>query len=291
MRDILDCFPERDKECEITFECNPEDITTEYVVWLFLLWINRLSIWVQSLNNETLKAIYRSDETSILGALNAVHEAIDRTNKVWISLNIDFILGLPHVERWETLEDIQRLRKNFPYITHTSVYMLEKWLYPKSWKNHTLDEESLQDEYLEIMEYFESIGWNHYELSNWAHPWYESRHNQSYWNHSATRGFWLSAASYVWWERYSNSDSFSGYYKWVKTWEETLSPEQVAIEELMFWLRTSGSYDIGNHYMELNQMKIQEFISKWLITQESNTIKLTKTWIFLIDYIMSELIS
>lgn len=291
VRDILECFPERIGECEITFECNPEDITTEYIVWLLNLSINRISLGVQSLNNESLSAIHRSNESTIFAAMDSICHAITQTWKVWISVNIDFILGLPHVRKWETLENIQRLHREYPYITHTSVYILEKWIYPKSWKSHTLEDDILKQEFIDVLEYFEDIWWNHYELSNWARPGYESRHNQSYWDHSDIRGFWLSAASYVWWERYSNSDSFSGYYKWVRIWEELLTPEQIAIEELMFWLRTSGGYDIGNPCIDLNQMKIQEFISKWLIVQVGKIIKLTKTWIFLIDYIISELIS
>ena len=303
----------QESSIEITFECNPEDITIEYVVWLFLLGINRVSLGVQSLNNETLRAIHRSDEQNILSALNSVQSAIlsswgtkdllrkfqteadssyhQNDKRYWVSINIDFILGLPHVQKWETLKNIKTLHESYPFIAHTSVYILEKWLYPKSWKNHTLSDADLQDEFLGIIQYFEDIWWNHYEFSNWARPGYESKHNQSYWNHSNTRGFWLSAASYIDGMRYSNSESFSGYYKWQRIWEELLTSEQIALEELMFWLRTSRGFDINNPFMQLNQEKIQEFASKWLIISEKNNIKLTKTWIFLIDHIMGELIS
>jgi oxygen-independent coproporphyrinogen III oxidase len=117
-------------------------------------------------------------------------------NKAKISLNIDFILGLPFVQHGETLNGIKRLHKKFPYITHTSVYMLEDEKYPKHWKENSITEIEIQSEFLAIIDYFDSIGWHHYELSNFAKPGYESVHNQAYWDHSGTRGFGLSAASY-----------------------------------------------------------------------------------------------
>jgi oxygen-independent coproporphyrinogen-3 oxidase len=177
------------------------------------------------------------------------------------------------------------------YYYLTSVYILEKWLYPKSWKNQILSDTDLQDEFLGIIQYFEDIWWNHYELSSWARPWYESLHNQAYWDHSETRGFWLSAASYIAPRRFTNSDSFSGYYKGEIIEAEVLTPEQLDIENLMFWLRTARGYDITDGLIILNTVKIDEFVSRGLIMCEKNNIKLTKTWIFLIDHIISELIS
>ena len=74
--------------------------------------------------------------------------------------------------------------------------MLEDEKYPKHWQANSITEDEMQSEFLAIMDYLESIGWHHYELSNWARPGYESVHNQAYWDHSETRGFGLSAASF-----------------------------------------------------------------------------------------------
>lgn len=312
VKEILRCFPGIDNLDEITFECNPEDITPEYISWLIDLGINRISLGVQSLNNITLEAIHRSNSATIFRALDSIDSLLSswgtkellqkfdidadfmyRQNdkKGKISINIDLILWLPHVQAWEALEDIKTLHKKYPFITHTSVYILEKWLYPKSWKNHTLDDSLIQEEYMDILEYLETIGWNHYELSNWASPGYESIHNQAYWNHSNTRGFWLSAASYYHGVRWMNSESFSWYYRWEIYEREELSLEQIAIEDLMFGLRTEKGFDIENPYVTLHPEKLRGFLGANLITQKDMKIYLTKTWIFLIDYILSELIS
>jgi coproporphyrinogen III oxidase-like Fe-S oxidoreductase len=142
----------------------------------------------------------------------------------------------------------------------------------------------MQSEFLAIVDYLESIGWHHYELSNWARPWYESAHNQAYWDHSETRGFGLSAASYEWGQRWSNSSSFTGYYASKKENEEKLTLEQIQLEKMMFWLRRDGWQYNGD------SEKIDTLIADWLIEIIENRIKPTKTWIFVIDHILSELI-
>jgi oxygen-independent coproporphyrinogen-3 oxidase len=128
-------------------------------------------------------------------ALENIEIATNATSS--ISINIDFILGLPYTTSGEILHAIKELHNQFPHITHTSVYMLEDEVYPKHWKANSITEDQMQTEFLDIIDYFQSIGWHHYELSNFAKPGYESVHNQAYWDHSDTRGFGLSAASYI----------------------------------------------------------------------------------------------
>ena len=283
---------------EITMEMNPEDVTPEYIEWVLALGINRISLWIQTLNEASLKEIHRSDRNTIFRALESMNEA-------HISLNIDFILGLPFVQVWETLSGIKELHQKFPYITHTSVYMLEDEKYPKHWRANSITEDDMRSEFLAIMDYFKSIWWHHYELSNWARPGYESVHNQAYWDHSETRGFGLSAASFEWWKRWSNASSFSGYYGWKRDNEEKLTPEQIKLEEMMFGLRRDGwisplwrgDGDSQGGFVSENQSNTSlppltgGLIANWLIEINENRIKPTKTWIFVIDHILSELIS
>lgn len=283
---ILDCFSfEKKENCEISFECNPEDITREYIHWLFSLGINRLSIGVQSLNNETLKAVHRSDKETIFGSLWSIQGAISST---WLnaSINIDFILWLPCSRFWETLANIEELHNCFPFITHTSVYMLEDELYPKDWKENSLTEEQIQQEFIAIMDFFEMKWWHHYELSNFSKVWYECSHNQAYWNHSEYVGFWLSASSFFGGKRVSNAPSFSGYYAERRD-EEILTQEDIEIEKVMFWLRTDGC-EVGNKQIQAHKLK--DLIREELLRVKDRKILPTKTWIFLLDYIMGKLV-
>ncbi len=286
IRDILSCFPlNRDSHCEITFECNPEDINQEYIDGILELGINRISLWVQALNETSLVEIHRSNPQTIFHALQSI------TPWNGISVNVDFILGLPFVSFGETLSGIQELHTRFPHITHTSVYMLEDEKYPKSWKENSLAPDDMQKEFLSIMEYFEYIWWNHYELSNFSRPWYESMHNRWYWDHSDFRGFWLAASSYVRGKRWSNADSFSSYYKGKIESFEYITPEQKLLEELMFWFRTSMKVDFVYFASIISQDKTEELIEKWFLYIQDGYIHITKTWIFVLDYIISELIS
>ncbi|MBP9780212.1 radical SAM protein, partial [Candidatus Gracilibacteria bacterium] len=236
IQEILLCFPGIEDTREITIECNPEDITTAYKEGLIKLGVNRISLGVQTLNDTSLKEIGRGSVEGIYEALNILSGV---TNSE-ISLNVDFILGLPYVKSGEILQGIKLLHKKYPYITHTSVYMLEDEKYPKHWKEYSITETELQTEFTEILEYFEGIGWNHYELSNFSKPGYESMHNQSYWNHSNYRGFGLSAASFEDGKRWTHARSFSGYYAGKRIDEEYITEEQKRIETMMFGLRTSG---------------------------------------------------
>ncbi len=282
--EVLECFPfYRESAIEITMEMNPEDVTPEYIEWVLALGVNRISLGIQTLNEKSLKEIHRSDRNTIFGALENISSEIKKSNNN-ISLNIDFILGLPFVKAWETLSGVKELHQKFPYITHTSVYMLEDESYPQHWRANSITELEMQTEFLAIMDYFESIGWHHYELSNWARPGYESVHNQAYWDHSSTRGFGLSAASYEWGIRWSHSSSFNGYYGWRRDNEEKLTPEQIELEKMMFWLRRDG------WQYNRNSKKLDRLITEWLLEVTQNRIKPTKTWIFVIDHILSELI-
>jgi oxygen-independent coproporphyrinogen-3 oxidase len=187
---------------------------------------------VQTINDVTLKEIHRSDRDSIMRALENIEIATNATGS--ISINTDFILGLPYTTSGEILHAIKKLHNQFPHITHTSVYMLEDEVYPKHWKANSITEDHMQTEFLDIIDYFASIGWHHYELSNFAKPGYESVHNQAYWDHSDTRGFGLSAASYEDSKRWNNASSFGGYYEGKMENEETLNTEQIEIEKMMF---------------------------------------------------------
>ncbi len=282
--EILECFPfYREAAIEITMEMNPEDVTPEYIEWVLALGVNRISLGIQTLNETSLKEIHRSDRNTIFGALGSIGSALLLTSGN-ISLNVDFILGLPFVKTGETLSGIVELHERFPYITHTSIYMLEDEEYPKHWRVNSITEDEMQDEFLAIMDYFESTWWHHYELSNWAKSWYESVHNQAYWDHSETRGFGLSASSYENGMRWSNSSSFNGYYGSKRDNEEKLTPEDTEIEQMMFGMRRDGwNYD-------KRSKKLDTLISDWLLEIHENRIKPTKTWIFVIDHILSELI-
>lgn len=268
-----------DKHTEITLECNPEDITREYALEIKKLGITRISLWVQSLDEKCLETIHRSSPSTIYHALDSLEHARMR------NINIDFILWLPFSPPGETLSSIKKLHTTYPHITHTSVYLLEPGLYPRDWENASLNDTQQYDAYYEITQYFESIWWHHYEISNWARPWYECRHNQNYWNHTPMHGFWLSAASYEHGERYENAHSFNAYYRGERVNREIISEKEQYTESIIFWLRT---FSLSAHALSpsLQKRLIQE--GKIEICDEK--IRLTPLWIFEENRILSEIL-
>lgn len=104
------------------------------------------------------------------------------------NISIDLIAGLPATTQGQIVTDLEEI---FSHITpkHVSIYMLEDESYPANWKTHLPNEEEIQTEYLSGMQWLETKGFRRYELSNFAIPGFESKHNQSYWNHSNYRGF------------------------------------------------------------------------------------------------------
>ena len=270
-------------QSEISFECNPEDITIDSIRDILWTGCNRISLWVQSLNNATLRSIHRSNSCTIIDALDHIQRAIEESQHN-ISLNVDLILWLPHSNPGETLDHIDELHRRFPCITHTSVYMLESGEYPKSWKNSSMNELEIQTEYQKICEYFESIGWNHYEISNWAKPGYECKHNQWYWNHTPYRWFWLAATSYEYGVRTENSSSFSGYYRGQKA-IENLTLSELELERIIYGIRTFSLWE--RDFSEKIQQKLEQ---EGMIFRKNGKIILTPAWIFRENTIIAELI-
>lgn len=110
-------------------------------------------------------------------------------------------------------------------------------------------------------------GFVHYEISNFARPGFESRHNRGYWQRLDCRGFGLSAASLWKGERFENAASFSGYYRGDVIERETLSDEQVRLEEALCGIRT---FALPKNLVR-DAAKLDEFLSNgWLREEDEN---------------------
>lgn len=147
--EVLAEFPSETfaKEIEICLEVNPEDITVDWARGVLDLGVNRISLGVQTRNPESLTAIQRSSPETIDTALTILSEVGHK------NINIDFILGLPHVTSGQTLEDVRYLLERYPAIRHTSIYFLEKGQYPKDWVTTAMNDEQQRTEYANIREY------------------------------------------------------------------------------------------------------------------------------------------
>lgn len=285
-----------EQNIEISLESTPRNINPKNLSDWHDLWINRISMWIQTLNDKTLQEIKRDGKESIFTALEYLKDS-----KIE-NISVDFIIWLPYVWAWETLKDIKYILENYNFIKHISVYMLEdyyvwneddsnfeKITYPSDWKNLGLHEDFFSKEYLEIKNYLESLGYDRYELSNFSKKWFECQHNLSYWNHSENVWFWLGSHSFVNNTRYAYKDDFLWYYKSELEYEESLNEREIFLEKIMFWLRTQWlEKDI---YMHLNQDKINEYLKSWYLYMKNDILKVQDYSISLLDTFILELIS
>lgn len=284
------------KNIEINLETTPFNVTPENIISWEKLWINRVSMWVQTLNNTALKEIQRGNKWNIITALDNL-----KSSKIK-NISIDFILWLPYVEKWEILENINNILTKYNFITHVSVYMLEEYYerdmiieskydnvtYPDNWKSMWLRADDFEWEYISIKNYLESQWYNRYEISNYAKPWFDCQHNISYWNHWEVIAFWLWAYWYCNNIRYRNSDNFIDYYARKKIISEPNNNNDIFLESVMFWLRTSGIQP--ELEKKLDAKKIKYFLEEKYLIRENNLLQLSDKGVPVMDYILSEII-
>ena len=298
-----------EENCEISLETTPDKISKENLIWWKKLWINRISMWVQTLNEKSLIEIWRGGKWDILKALDIMKENYYNPSPYGYSLwkrkmviSVDFIIWLPYVKKWEILENIKFILNKYNFIKHISVYMLEdyysadkiietkydKITYPEDWWKQGIKEGEYFWEYSSIKKYLIESGFNNYEISNYWKPWFECKHNIWYWNHSEILAFWLWAFWYINNTRYANSENFKTYYAWEKIFENKLNSEDIFLEKVMFQLRTSWIEE--NIYKKLDTKKIDYFIENDYLEKKSNKIVLLDKWVLVMDYILKEII-
>jgi oxygen-independent coproporphyrinogen III oxidase len=241
-----------DPGAEITIEANPGSITADYLEKLRALGINRVSFGVQSFDDLELQMIGRT------------HSAQDARDAVRIAraagfanVSIDLIAGLPEqkMETWrDNLDQACSLAPD-----HLSVYLLE--LYRDAPLLHriergelrAIDEELTVEMYFALMDEAERFGFVHYEISNWARPGFESRHNLKYWTGAPYWAFGVSAAGYDGESRWSNTRNIHEYLEKVEgghspvASREELDDEGRQSEALFLRLRLKDGVDLQAH--------------------------------------------
>lgn len=221
-------------DCEITAECNPSDLTPERLRAYRAAGVNRLSLGVQSFNDRELRLIgRRHDAQRARAVIRQAREA------GFDNLSLDLILGLPGQTRAafrRTLEETVALAPD-----HLSVYILEihpqaeidalrrrrPGLFPSD------DEQS--ERYLRMVKRLEGAGLRRYEISNFARPGRESRHNLKYWRCEPVLGFGPSAHSLVDGRRWRNPPDLHRYLLDPSVREA--QPADLELEALFLGLR------------------------------------------------------
>jgi oxygen-independent coproporphyrinogen-3 oxidase len=288
------------KKVEVTIECNPDDLSKEKLISLKKIGINRLSIGIQSFNDQDLKFMNRSHNSE--QAINCIHLA----KKVGFeNISIDLIYGLPNqsLKDWEeTLNLMFGLE-----IQHFSPYSLT--IEPKTTLNHlvkkqkvkVLSDEKVIEQFNLLQEKARENGFVHYEISNFGKEEFFSTHNTAYWKNKHYLGIGPSAHSFNEisrsWNVSSNKKYIDGlinnsdYYK-----TEILSKKQQYNEYIFTSLRTIWGVDseiIETRFGEKIHIHFLKELQKWegkeYLYIEENIFTLTQEGKAFADAIASDL--
>lgn len=286
---------------EVTIECNPDDLTPEFLAQLKQLPFNRISMGVQSFNDTQLKRLGRRHDADKARA--AVHNA--RTAG-YENISIDLIFALPGstITEWEhDLDSAIALRPD-----HLSAYNLT---YEEGTPLHRtlergdfaeLSEEENIEQFQMLIAKLKEAGYRHYEISNFALPGRESRHNSSYWNDTPYIGCGAAAHSYNGTSRQWNIADIQEYINGIESDSPIFEIEELTEEEryndtILTRLRTAKGIPLEwmkekfctrlNRHM---QRAAEKEIALGNLKEENGCLSLTEKGIFISDAVIRELI-
>lgn len=225
------------EDAEITMECNPGTVTAEKLHNYITHGINRLSIGLQSADDEELARIGRiHDYGSFLETYRLAREAGFR------NINIDLMAGLPGQDLVSYRKTLERVAALSPeHISAYSLILEEGTSLYVNQKSYTFPDEDEEREMYELTgRFLGEAGFHRYEISNYAKEGYECRHNKVYWRRGDYVGFGLGASSMVQNVRWKNPDSQADYAACV----EKLKTEGKGDVPFVKMLRRTGHFEV-----------------------------------------------
>jgi len=288
------------KNAEITFEANPDDLTTDFFESISSLPFNRISIGVQSFDDEDLKRINRRHT-----AIQAIESVRNAQQVGFKNISIDLIYGLPSqtLEKWEKQLDIA-LSLN---VQHISAYGLTYEEGTVLWKQrekgilNVVEDETMNKMYSLLVKKMKQNSFEAYEISNFARPDFRSLHNNSYWKQEPYIGLGPSAHSYDLISRQWNVASIKNYINAIEINTEFFEREELTIQDryndfVMVSLRTAEGIDLITleHEFGLKLAKyclqnIKPFIDTKKVDFSVDRLRLTSDGILISNQILVQL--
>lgn len=282
---------------EFTVEVNPEDIVEkgrEYVRGLLALGVNRVSMGIQSFNDDILRWMNRRhDAGNAVKAFHILRESVVR------NISIDLIFGISQLtdETWkDTIEKALELSPE-----HISAYQLsieEGSALAKmvaDGRYVEASEEQCRRQYDILCRCLGRSGYHHYEISNFAKPGFEAVHNSAYWRRAPYIGLGPGAHSLTGDIRSWNSQelphrSTDGSPATYSRTSETLSPENIRVERIMLSLRTDKGLEAAELYSLADRAVINSLLSEGALEKQGGSIRIPESRLFTSDEILRELI-
>ncbi len=231
---------------EFTLEANPGITTVHALKKWKEAGVNRVSLGVQSFDDNVLKLLGR-DYTS--AGAEAFYGSLRR---LFDNISIDLMIGVPREDKNNATMALKRIRNLQP--DHVSLYILENLEglpFEAVARKYPVDDDSVADQYDELADGLKALGLVHYEISNFARPGKESRHNLKYWHYEPFLGLGPSACSHLGDRRWCNQAELKAWQLSVGEGEKgksevvELSPADRVKEAVIFGLRLIDGIELS----------------------------------------------
>lgn len=293
------------KHAEFSIEANPATVTYATLVKLHRMGVNRLSMGLQSANNNELKALSRRHTRGDF--LRSYRMARDAK---FTNINLDLMFGIPY-------QTPQSLARSIDFATslrpdHISLYDLKIEPGTAFYKNYDNispylpGDDTEADMYLSSINRLREHGYLQYEISNFARPGHMCVHNLKYWNCDEYLGFGVSAHSYFNKARFSFTPDIEKYIKGnaIRDSKIKLTDEYEQVEErermgeyVMLRFRLVAGIDsrefmyrFGHSFESMYGDKCEKFIRNGYMTQNKGVYSLTPAGMFISNYILSDIL-
>lgn len=289
-------------DLEVTIECNPESLSDDKIRSYKSFGINRISIGLQSADNESLKK---------LGRIHTFETFVEKYNNLrffgYDNINVDLMFGLPNqtLKDWHmTLNKIIELDPE-----HISIYGLNIEENTPFYTAEKLKQIIMPDEEVERIMYWDANellvdnGYKHYEISNYSKEGYECKHNKVYWTLGEYIGIGLGAASYYLDSRNENLKDINKYIKANGNLEKTVESkkESSIVNKMEEWVFLGLRLIEGIDKKQFNQIFdksfkntygdiVKKLINEGLIDEHNDVLSLTNRGIDVSNYVLSHFI-
>ena len=286
---------------EFTIEANPGDLDPDKIAVLKDSQVNRVSLGVQTFDNKMLKKIGRShQEQDIYDNIRYLKQA------GFDNISIDLIYALPGQTMDQVKENVAKaLALDIPHMSLYSLILENHTVFMNRMRRGKLPlpKEELEAEMFEyIIEELEKGGFEHYEISNFSKPGFESRHNLVYWDNAEYYGLGAGASGYVDGIRYKNHGPIRHYLEAVEAGkaritEEYLTLEEKMEEELFLGLRKKTGVSkarfeekFGVSFDQRYGQVVASLTEQGLLVPDDKQVRMTKRGLFLGDTVAEKFI-
>ena len=286
---------------ELTIEANPGDLDANKIAVLKNSAVNRVSLGVQTFDDKMLKKIGRSHLEK------DIYENIDRLKLAGFdNISIDLIYALPGQTMEQVKENVAKaIGLDIPHMSLYSLILENHTVFMNRMRRGKLPlpKEELEAEMFEyIIAELERAGFEHYEISNFSKPSFESRHNLMYWDNAEYYGIGAGASGYVNGVRYKNHGPIRHYLSAVeegnaRITEEHLSQKEQMEEEMFLGLRKKSGVSMarfeekfGRSFDGLYGEIVKDLVQQGLMQIDGDRVRMTKRGLFLGDTVAERFI-